>query len=265
MCAFFCYIVSIMETRGKAKIYLLGSYEREILGSKLPSYRQAFGHFLYLHKVEEMTVRDASRQAIEIVLAFWSKAGIQVRAVKHCIDKLETVFVDWKCLLKHKNRKTPGHKLKENEFLERLDDLFDIAHSDALVMITIPEDRTILISQRQKGLPGSIGCLDKVENDRRQRVQERKEKERKRHKRSQEEQEACSSQVVLETDSSSSSAAQESDDDEEQKKSCSGEVTAPKRARINILSPSLTSALDRTKVSSRSATFILSEVASSLE
>ena len=81
-------------------------------------------------------------------------------------------------------RKTPGHKLKENEFLERLDDLFGIAYSDALVMIKIPEDREFLISQRQKGRPGSIGYLNKVENYRRQRAQERKEIEGKHHKRS---------------------------------------------------------------------------------
>src|SRR5688572_23077980 len=42
------------------------------------------------------------------------------------------------------------------------------------------------------------------------------------------------------------------------------EASAPKRARSNILSPGLTSALDRTKISSRNATFVLSEVASSL-
>ena len=45
-------------------------------------------------------------------------------------------------------RKTPGHKLKENEFLEKPDYLFGIAYSDALVMIKIHEDREFLISQR---------------------------------------------------------------------------------------------------------------------
>ena len=65
----FLYRVPIKETRGKAKIYLLASFESEILGSKLPSYRQAFDHSLYLHKVEQMTVRDANRQAIQVVLA----------------------------------------------------------------------------------------------------------------------------------------------------------------------------------------------------
>jgi len=46
--------------------------------------------------------------------------------------------------------------------------------------------------------------------------------------------------------------------------SSDNDTSAPKRATSNILSPGLTSALARTKISSRNATFVLSEVASSL-
>lgn len=159
--------------------------------------------------------------------------------------------------------------MKEDEFVEHLDDLFDIAHSDALKMITIAEDRAFLLAQREKGRTGSIGAVDMVESDRRQRAKKRKEEEQKRRKRSQEELEACSSKIVLESDSSSSETEDDIDDidyDEEMKsKSRDDEVSAAcKRARINILSPGLSSALDRTKISSRNATFVLSEVASSL-
>ena len=218
-----------------------------------------------------MTVRDSSRRAIKAVSAIWHKAGIPVRAAKHCIDKLEAVFAEWKGLQKHKSR-TTGHKMKEKEFLERLNELFDIAHSDALDMITTPEDREFLIFQRQTGRPGSIGGIDKVETNRRHRVMKRKEKELERQKRSQAEQEACSSQAVESDDGSNSSAAEESSEDGRMKGDTdSGEEsseitarTARKKAKINIMSPGLTSTLDRTKVSSRNATFILSEVASSL-
>ena len=85
----------------------------------------------------------------------------------------------------------------------------------------------------------------------------------------------CTSQLVLDTDSCSSDE-ESSDESGGPDVGCKGnktcgtntskiEATAPKRARINILSPGLTSALDRTKISSRNATFVLSEVASSLD
>jgi len=190
---------------------------------------------MHLHKVEQLTVRDSSRRAIEVVSAIWDKAGIPVRATKHCIDKLEAVFAEWKSLQKHKSRTTPRHKMNENKFLQRLDDLFDIAHADALDMIKIPEDREFLISQRQKGRPGSIGGVDNVEMNKRGRVLKRKEKELERQKRSQEEQEACSSQVVLEYDSESNfSAAEDSDEaamEEMKNYYGQGEEAADRRAR----------------------------------
>ena len=40
--------------------------------------------------------------------------------------------------------------------------------------------------------------------------------------------------------------------------------SVPERTRINVLSPGLVTALDRTKLSSRSVTYVLSEMASSL-
>jgi len=87
-----------METRATTSIYLIDSYI--IHGAKLPSYGQTFGHFLHLHKVEKKTVRDASRQAIRAVSAFWWTAGIPVKAEQHSIQKLESVFYEWKGLQK---------------------------------------------------------------------------------------------------------------------------------------------------------------------
>jgi len=83
------------ETRAADNVYLISSYVPEILGSKLPSYPQTFGHFLHLHKFEKMTIRDASSHTIAAVNGFWSKAGIPVRAQQHCIQKLESVFCEW--------------------------------------------------------------------------------------------------------------------------------------------------------------------------
>ena len=109
-----------MQTRGKTSVYLLGSCEPEILGAKLPSYRQTFGYFMHLLKVGKQTVRYSSQQAIEKTTLFWNRAGIPVRGKKHCIDKLESVFVEWKGLQKHRHRTATAHKIKEEKFIDRL-------------------------------------------------------------------------------------------------------------------------------------------------
>jgi hypothetical protein len=137
-----------VETRRKSNVYLIGSYEQEILGAKLPSLRQAFIFFLYLHKGNKKTIRDASREATAVVTAFWTKTGIPKRDSHHCIQKLEGVFTERKTLKKHKTRATDGRRTKEDKFLLRLDDLFDIAHANTLNLIKISEDRAFLLSQR---------------------------------------------------------------------------------------------------------------------
>ena len=40
---------------------------------------------------------------------------------------------------------------KEKDFKDDLDNLFDMAHQDALDMITIEEDKEFLIARRKKG------------------------------------------------------------------------------------------------------------------
>ena len=196
-----------METRGNTNLYLLGKYVPEILGTKLPSCHQALGHFLHLHKVEKHTVADAGRDTIKAVSALWVKAGIPVRQPQHSIQKLQSVFYEWKGLQKHKTRTTQGHKQKEDAFTSCLDDLFDIAHGNALSIITIPEDKAFLLSQRQKGRPGSIGSLDKVQELHMQRAQERKAADMRRKQKSKEEMESTTSQAVVSDENESTESS----------------------------------------------------------
>ncbi|KAK0067270.1 hypothetical protein Bpfe_003368 [Biomphalaria pfeifferi] len=164
-----------METRSNDNVYLIKSYVPEILGAKLPSYYQTFGYFLHLHKVEKMTVRKASKLTINVIMEFWKKASIQ---------KLESVFYEWKGLQKHKSRSGEAHKKQEHEFVSHLEDLFDIAHQDALTIISNPEDRAFLLRQREKGRPGSIGVRDKVTERKARAAGERKQAEARRRQKS---------------------------------------------------------------------------------
>ena len=109
-----------METR--AKLYLINSYVSEIFGATLPSYRQTFSYFMYLHKVQKLTIREASSATIKAVSEIWDKASIPTCSNQHSITKLESIFSEWKGLQKHKNRTTQAHKEKENKFVDRLEE-----------------------------------------------------------------------------------------------------------------------------------------------
>ncbi|CAH1647379.1 unnamed protein product [Spodoptera littoralis] len=55
----------------------------------------------------------------------------------------------------------PKTHLSRQEFVTDLDNLFDIAHADALKLIKIDEDRIFLQRQREPGRPGHLAGVDK--------------------------------------------------------------------------------------------------------
>ena len=120
------------KTRSKKNVYLLGSSVKVLTEGKLPSLRQVLGLFIHEHKDNGKSVREASAIAIDKTSGFWSKARIPTRAFHHCQAKLEKDFEAWRLLKKNSARTTTTQKANETAFTSKLDDLFDIAHADAL-------------------------------------------------------------------------------------------------------------------------------------
>ena len=58
------------------------------------------------------------------------------------------------------SRHTLAQKKRKTKFIDVLDDLFDIAHANALQLIKIEEDREFLIAQREKRRRGCLGSID---------------------------------------------------------------------------------------------------------
>lgn len=83
-------------------------------------------------------------------------------------------------LTKHKKRETSLHKKKETDFTASFEDLFDVAHSDALQLIKIPEDRAFLLAQWEKGRRGVMGPADEVLAVRKKQIKDAAQKEQKR-------------------------------------------------------------------------------------
>ena len=130
---------------------LVGCITNQIVGAKLPSNRQVLKVLFYNMRVVRLTAQESAALVIEEVSIFWKKARIPTRRTDHCSDKLRNLYDDWKSL--QKNLARTGEKDKDNRdlFVGSLDDLFDIAYSDALVNMAIEEDRNFLLLQRQKG------------------------------------------------------------------------------------------------------------------
>lgn len=266
------------RTRSKTVVFLLGTVEEAIHGSKLPSIRQALGFFLHLHIDKKMTKKEAAAETLKVIIPFWNRARIPIRKEQHCRDKLLKLFETWGNIKKNSQRASVTQTAKEEGFRATLEDLFDIAHADALKLISLDEDRNFLLAQREKGRRGTMAgidakrvTLDVLEERRGVALERRREAELRRQ--------AADELVQLASSSSSSSSPAKTGDgenpssperfsDTEAGDPQPGPSTAPpppkRRATKMFVDVGLSSALDRTKMSNRQAVHVLSAAAVSL-
>lgn len=148
------------SSRQKEMVYLIGHMSHQITGSKLPSNCQVLRCLFYNMRHVKLNIREAARLTIQEVVIFWEKAKIPTRQLYNCVIKLEKLYEEWRKLQRNANRlKSTTHNENVEAFKSILDDLFDIAHQDALKN-TIEEDKQFLLLQRKKGRPGCMGGVD---------------------------------------------------------------------------------------------------------
>ena len=206
-----------MVTRAQTEVFLVGHLQEEFGGTKLPSNREVLGVFFRLHNKEKKTIREASTETVRQVQAIWvGNARNPVKPEQHSIKKLETLFQTWQNLKHLRNRKTPTQTCKQDAFTDELDNLFDIAHAEALQKIQIEEDRHFLLAQREKGRRGTMGCQDIVLAKKETRAEVKQLAEKKRKLLSLMECEASTSKAVLSSNSSGSDSQVESKDSDDQ-------------------------------------------------
>ncbi|GBN70236.1 hypothetical protein AVEN_192352-1 [Araneus ventricosus] len=108
-----------------------------------------------LHEVK-LSIRESATLVVQECLIFWDKARIPTRATPHCVEKIMMMYNHWRNLQKSACRRSETQEENERNFISDSNNLFDIAHANALEIIKIEEDRKFLLSQR---LPGRRGCL----------------------------------------------------------------------------------------------------------
>ena len=61
---------------------------------------------------------------------------------------------------KNQKRNSANQLAKEDQFKASFDNLFDVAHKDALSLMAISEDREFLLAQREKERRGTMAGID---------------------------------------------------------------------------------------------------------
>ena len=254
-----------------ASIWLIGHEESGLTCSNLPSRRDVLKVYFYHHQAVGETVRDSARHVAELTILFWEKGGISTKSAKRATDNLIKLHSKWITLKKEITRQSDISKSRREKFRDELDELFDIAHDKALEMIETAVVRDFLIAQREFGRRLSMIQVQKVLSSE-SKAQKRSIAPRKTQSRvlSKEHYSATGSYTV---DALTDNTESSSDDDELYKPrstkaypSTSAKVPTmeKKRTKVDILTPSVTSALDRAKMSDRMSVYVLAATAQSL-
>ena len=77
------------------------------------------------------------------------------------------MYEEWRDLQKNSQKVGDSFKLKETEFINKLNNLFNIAHVNALNIMKIKNNKQFLINQRLPGRIDYFGDIDKklLENE----------------------------------------------------------------------------------------------------
>lgn len=169
--------------QSKRSIALVGAVAHRIVGAKLPSKRQVLEVLFFCLRFRGLSCRKAADLVFDEVLLFWKKARIPTMQRPWCVQKIENLYNKWELARKNSNRDSETQQRAEKKCSDQLDDLFDFAAANALKTIPNQEDGDFLVSQRQKGRPGSMIGVDMALVAEEQRTVERKQKQDARKRR----------------------------------------------------------------------------------
>jgi len=83
-------------------LYLIGSMDNQILGSKLPTLSDCMKFLFFNMRIVKMNFSESAYLAIDECITFWKKSRIPIKDRADCMKKLKL----WRNLDKHKERKS---------------------------------------------------------------------------------------------------------------------------------------------------------------
>ncbi|XP_044588829.1 uncharacterized protein LOC123268012 [Cotesia glomerata] len=234
------------------EIRLIGIPVQKLTERKLPKVKEVMRVFFYQLKVLKFSIKQSAKNSADKVIELWKINQIPTSGASNVVKKILRFHSEWLKLQKDFNQKSD--KVKEKEFQTDLEQLFDIVSKNSLKGVD-DNIRKLYLDQKfcthkeilSNIVPASNSTTDMMEID-----------------ESNLNQPSTSHGIVLSGKSESFSThtlsgTTNSGSDLEY------EPPIPtKRAKINVLTPEVVSALDRANVSSRNAMFIIAPVLSAV-
>lgn len=150
-----------MCNKATSDIYLIGRQEEIIRGGKLPTIRQILSLFFHKYRTLKLTKQQSFHDTIQSVENLWNMAEIPTQRKDHMLEKLKNYHNEWIIIKKSSSRKKSlTQKQKEDNFIAKINGIFDVAHHDVFKLLS-DERYQFLLSQRS---PTHRGFIDFSKN-----------------------------------------------------------------------------------------------------
>jgi hypothetical protein len=246
------------ELRSKDKLWLVDELAtNEFPRNLLPITGEVLRVLEWHAKRNPRDLNKAIRETTLKIKEQWKNANVPTIDRCHILKKVRKLHDEYAALKKSKSRESGKAVEHRMSFQVKLKNLFDIAHQDAMQLMTIKEDCDFLKAQRGHRREGKMLGVDKDWVGKEERKRKRKMIETKRLKLEKEAYKDRITTVQYESSSSSSSPLDQSPCTSPVKKSCRGRKAV-------VITSEVAAALDRSQISSRGAMSVLVPFASAL-
>ncbi|XP_044591947.1 uncharacterized protein LOC123270078 [Cotesia glomerata] len=235
-------------------INIIGDPVEDFVGRKLPLIKEVIAVFFYHKNILKINYRGSLQKTIDKLEKKWSEAGIPACGKKCALKKFEKILGEDKKLQKSSQRKWSAiQKKNEAIFHQKLANLFDIAKVNVEKYLT--DDKKLFLSgQRSKsrfGLIDNVVQLSSAENTEDAMDVEPVDTNEPDANVALASQKSSLFQSNLSATTSSHISTDVSDFE--------SQLIQPKLTpKLNVMTPELCGALDRSQVTHRNVIFILS-------
>ena len=125
-----------LRTRSKTNLWLISPTSENILGAGLPTNEAVLKYFFFLHKDKGFTIKDSAKHTVQEVLSFWGRAKIPTQRKDSCQGNLIAFFNSYQKLQKSRYKTQTSYQKKEELFVDKLGELFDVAAQNALSLMS---------------------------------------------------------------------------------------------------------------------------------
>lgn len=124
--------------------------------------KEVLAVFIFHNVNKQGLVTAAVGSTTTKILNVWEKANIPTSEPSYVKKKVMKLFSDFKTIKKLKNRATETEVAKRGILMNSLEDIFDVAHADALISRIPEEDKEFLRSQREGRVSSSRFGVDQT-------------------------------------------------------------------------------------------------------